>query len=255
MSRRAKRKWWRQKHKQTAVGVAALLLLAFVLLWDELPPSRPNDICAIFSEKQDWYDSARRVAKEWQVPEPILMALIHRESSFRARARPPRRRILWILPGPRPSTAMGFSQALDSTWQEYQLRNQRPKARRDEFAHAADFIGWYANEIQRVAGVSPNDPRQLYLAYHEGPTGYRRGSYLAKPWLIEVARKVEARAKMYQSQLDTCRERLDRRLPWRWIFGFLAVAALIFWLRGRDAWYRWQRRLRRKWRSRLRWRK
>jgi len=47
------------------------------------------------------------------------MAIIRQESSFQADAQPPRSRILWIIPGPRPSSAYGYSQALDGTWDWY----------------------------------------------------------------------------------------------------------------------------------------
>jgi hypothetical protein len=42
------------------------------------------------------------------------------------------------------------------------------------------------------------------LAYHEGHGGYNRATYLKKPWLTSMARKVEAKAGSYQAQLMDC---------------------------------------------------
>jgi hypothetical protein len=48
------------------------------------------------------------------------------------------------------------------------------------------------------------------LAYHEGHGGYNRATYLQKPWLMAVARKVQSRADTYQVQLVHCEHMLSR---------------------------------------------
>ncbi len=65
-------------------------------------------------------------------------------------------------------------------------------------------MGWYANQANRTAGIPRYDAYRLYLAYHEGIGGYQRKTYLQKPWLIQVARKVKARSQIYQAQLNRC---------------------------------------------------
>jgi len=62
----------------------------------------------------------------------------------------------------------------------------------------------------RMLGISKWDAYNQYLAYHEGHGGYKRRTYLKKPWLVKVARKVEARAKRYRAQLARCEHRLDK---------------------------------------------
>ena len=69
----------------------------------------------------------------------------------------------------------------------------------------------------RILGIGKSDIYSQYLAYHEGPGGYARGSYLAKGWLAGVAAKVQARADLYTRQYAGCRERLERG-PWYWPF-------------------------------------
>ena len=69
---------------------------------------------------------------------------------------------------------------------------------------AADFMGWYMNVTREKNGISLYDARNQYLAYHEGHTGYARGSHNRKSWLLNVANRVDARADLYQAQLATC---------------------------------------------------
>lgn len=219
-------------------GLWALAVLALAILVSsrvEAPPRQPEDICAIFSEKRDWFDSARRSYEAWGVPESVQMAVIYQESGFRARARP-RRRILWVLPGPRRSSAYGYAQVLDSTWAQFQKDTDRPRAWRHRFSDVTQFIGWYGSEIHRLTGIARNDAYRFYLAYHEGPGGYARGSYRQKAWLMQTARQVEARAARYQRQYSACRSRLERRGAWRWIVAALLIAAAGWGYR------RWRRR-------------
>jgi hypothetical protein len=132
------------------------------------------------------------------------MAIIYQESSFVADAKPPRRRLLGIIPWKRPTSAYGYCQAVDNTWDVYQRRTCRYGTARHEFADATEFIGWYASRAKIRAGVSPYDAYNLYLAYHEGITNYMHKSYLYKPWLMQVAKRVQKRANTYHAQLIMC---------------------------------------------------
>ena len=174
------------------------------------PPRRVDDACAIFFEKQDWYEEARQAHERWGVPISVQLAFIRQESSFRSDARPPRKWYLGFIPGPRPSRAYGYAQALDSTWAEYQRETGNRWADRDDFGDAVDFIGWYNARAARTCGIGKADAYRLYLAYHEGPTGYRRGSHRKKRWLLTTAEKVSARAARYDSQLRTCEKKLQK---------------------------------------------
>ena len=194
-------------------SLAALFFLAGALPLACLsgPPSDPDDLCAIFAQKRGWYRASLDSAKRWGVPESVQVAIIHQESRFQARARPPRKKYLGIIPGPRPSSAYGYGQILDGTWEEYRTAVGRDSASRDDFGDVVDFIGWYADKANRRAGVAKNDAGSIYLAYHEGIGGYSRNSHSAKPWLMKVAGKVSRRAAIYQAQYDGCRERLQRK--------------------------------------------
>ncbi len=135
---------------------------------------------------------------------PVLMAVLHQESRFRARARPGWRTLLGVIPLGPASSAYGYGQVQEGTWEDYRRVTRRRDARRDRFADVVDFVGWYADVIERSAGVPKHDAFHLYLAYHEGPTGFERRSFDAKPWLLGVAQKVKDRADLYQQQRAQC---------------------------------------------------
>ena len=84
----------------------------------------------------------------------------------------------------RQSSAYGYSQALDGTWDDYQKEHGGWGARRDSIDDATDFMGWYFKKSEEDLGISLVDTKNQYLAYHEGRTGYRRGSHNGKGWLL-----------------------------------------------------------------------
>jgi hypothetical protein len=189
--------------------VAAPLLVAIgaVLLGlacANLPPRALDDLCGIFAEKREWQGAALRAEERWGVDLPVLMAVLHQESRFRARARPGWRTLLGVIPLGPASSAYGYGQVQAGTWDDYRRLARRPDAKRDRFEDVVDFVGWYANVIERSAGVARDDAYHLYLAYHEGPTGYQRRSFEAKPWLLGVAQKVRDRADLYGRQRTQC---------------------------------------------------
>jgi len=60
------------------------------------------------------------------------------------------------------------------------------------------------NRSSERVGIAKNDAYNQYLAYHEGQTGYSRGNYNGKGWLIGVANEVQAMANRYEAQLRAC---------------------------------------------------
>jgi len=168
------------------------------------PPRQALNLCAVFAEKTEWQSPTLRTERRWGIPVSVLMATMYHESSYRADARPPRRYYLGVFPGARPSTAYGYAQALDVTWDEYVSKNSRWFASRDDFDDAMDFIGWYHNLSTREIGIRANDTYNLYLAYHEGRGGFVRNSYLAKPWLMRYAERVRETEGNYRQQLLRC---------------------------------------------------
>lgn len=149
--------------------------------------------------------------EKWQVPLHIPMAVMYHESKFRRSAKPPRRYILGIIPWKRRSSAYGYSQAVDSTWDIYIKESSNVGAKRTNFSDSMDFIGWYIGKSERIASVSKTDPYNTYLAYHEGWTGFKKGSYKRKAWLQQIASEVVKTSDRYKMQYSQCVESLARR--------------------------------------------
>lgn len=177
------------------------------------PPDSVENICKIFKQYPSWYWATQATFKKWHVPIHTQMAIVHQESHFTADAKPPREKLLWIIPWFRPTSAYGYSQAVDETWRRYKKDSKTSGSHRDEFDDAVDFIGWFATEANRRAGIKLSDAYRLYLAYHEGVGGYIKGTYQSKTWLINVAQKVARRAWIYKTQLNACRSELKSK-PW-----------------------------------------
>lgn len=168
------------------------------------PPRNLDDACALKRERPEFFRAMERTERRWNVPVPILAAMIYQESKFDGDARTPFRYTLGVIPMGRQSSAYGFAQALDATWEEYQDDAGGRRARRDKIDDATDFMGWYMNRTVERNGIPLEDARNQYLAYHEGHTGYARGSYNSKSWLVRVAGEVATRAEMYNIQLISC---------------------------------------------------
>ena len=189
------------------VGLALVASVALLVAGcASAPPKRQADLCAVFEQHPDWYDYARASAREWGTPIHILMAFVRHESSYRARAKPPFRWFLFIPLG-RASSAKGYAQAQDPVWGEYQEERGRLFRSRSDMEDALDFVGWYNHKTWRELGIARTDAYRLYLAYHEGRGGYRRGTWKRKPEVQGYAKRVDKTARAYKSQLAACEQR------------------------------------------------
>ncbi len=113
----------------------------------------------------------KKAERRWGVPVSVQMAIIYQESKFQADARPPYQFALGFIPVGRPSSAFGYAQALDGTWELYKQDQGHYFSSRQNFKDGVDFIGWYANNAYYRAHIPKYDAYHLYLAYHEGVTG------------------------------------------------------------------------------------
>lgn len=193
------------------------LILPLILLSGcfSTPPIRVNNVCNLLDEKVSWYQSIKASEKKYQAPAHIQLAILYQESRFSSNAQPPRKKLLGFVPWNRPTSAYGYAQAVDDTWNWYKGSTGNFNADRDDFKDSTDFIGWYMNQSKKLSGIKKTDAYNQYLAYHEGHGGFNKKSYQAKPWLIKIAKVVSANAKRYQQQLKQCTPALDRNRVWR----------------------------------------
>lgn len=167
--------------------------------------------CIIFEQKKNWYKSTKNSFDKWGTPIELQLAIINQESSFTQFAKPERKKIFGIIPGSRPSTAFGFAQVTNPTWDWYKTKTGNKNASRANFKDITDFIGWYVVQSEKIVGISKNDFYNQYLAYHEGQGGWKKGTHQNKKWLIEVAKNVERNANMYNNQLKDCENKLNKK--------------------------------------------
>lgn len=193
-----------------------LLLMLLISACTATPPKNSDNLCEIFREKDDWYEASKEAYDNWGVPIPLQMAIMHQESRFVADAQPPRPWLLGIIPWFRSSSAYGYAQAQDGTWDDYLTHASNWGADRDDFADSCDFIGWYCAVSHQKLGIAKGDARNQYLAYHEGQGGYRQKTYLKKKWLLNTADNVANKAKRFKAQLERCRQEFESKSWFFW---------------------------------------
>ena len=99
--------------------LALSLLVSLLSSCASGPPADPNNICRVLADERGWKKDARKAYKRWGLPPHIGFAFIHRESTFDAKAKPERKKLLGVVPLARPSSAFGYAQAIDETWSDY----------------------------------------------------------------------------------------------------------------------------------------
>ncbi len=201
---------WRLMSLDRLLKLVSILFI-FVIACTSNQQINTADSCIIFDQKKNWYKATKKSYEKWETPIALQLAIINQESSFNQFAKPERKKFLGIFPGSRPSTAFGYAQVTNPTWEWYKTKTGNNNASRANFSDVTDFIGWYTTQSKNIIGISKNDFYNQYLAYHEGQGGWKKKSYLEKKWLIDVAKNVERNAKMYNNQLKDCENSLNRK--------------------------------------------
>ena len=171
-------------------------------------PSNTADGCSIFSERYLWYKFAKKTEKKWGTPIYIQLAIIRMESDFDWLARPERQKIFKVIPYKRPSSSLGYSQAVKGTWKQYKEETGNKLASRILFKDSVDFIGWYTSKSSQILKISKKDAFKQYLAYHEGWGNYKY--YKKNKKVIGLAKKVEKQSNIYKNQLLKCKSSLNK---------------------------------------------
>ena len=145
--------------------VLSLLVVISISGCLSTPAREVTNICNLLDEKVSWYRAAKLSEDKWKVPMHLQMAIIHQESRFASKAKPPRNKIFGIIPGARPTDSFGYTQAKKATWEWYQLKTGNKTAKRDNFADAVDFVGWYARYWRYASVLLILDLNEDWLAY------------------------------------------------------------------------------------------
>ena len=184
------------------------ILLFFLISACSSIPKNTTNVCAIFSERYLWYKHTKKVEKKWGTPIYIQLAIIKMESDFDWLAKPARQKIFKIIPFKRPSSSLGYSQAVKGTWEQYKKETNNKLATRVRFKDSVNFIGWYTDKTEKLLKISKKDAFRQYIAYHEGWGNYK--NYKKKQKVILLAKKVQKQAGKYRLQLKKCQKKLNR---------------------------------------------
>ena len=185
-----------------------IILFFFLLTACSSIPNNTANSCSIFNERYLWYKHTKKVEKKWGTPIYIQLAIIKVESDFDWLAKPPRQKIFKIIPYKRPSSSLGYSQAVKGTWEQYKKETGNKLATRVRFKDSVDFIGWYTNKTGKILKISKNDAFKQYLAYHEGWGNFKH--YKKNKKVISLAKKVEIQSNIYRKQLSKCKKSLKK---------------------------------------------
>ena len=184
------------------------ILLFFLISACSSIPKNTADGCSIFSERYLWYKYSKKVEKKWGTPIYIQLAFIKMESDFDWLTKPPRQKIFKIIPFKRPSSSLGYSQAVKGTWEQYKKETNNKLATRVRFKDSVNFIGWYTDKTEKLLKISKKAAFRLYIAYHEGWGNYK--NYKKKQKVILLAKKVQQQSDKYILQLKKCQKKLNR---------------------------------------------
>ena len=197
--------------KKQNLNLSNFLIFFFLLILSSCSsiPKNTSDGCSIFSDRYLWYKHAKKTEKKWGTPIHIQLAIIKMESDFDWLAKPKRKKIFKIIPYKRPSSSLGYSQAVKGTWKQYKNETGNKLAVRTRFKDSVDFIGWYTNKTEKLLKISKKDAFKQYIAYHEGWGNYK--NYKKNQKVIILAKKVKKHSERYKGQLKKCGKSLNRK--------------------------------------------
>ena len=134
-----------------------------------------------------------------------------KESGFDRWAKPKRTKLFKIIPYKRPSSSLGYSQAVNKTWELYKTETNNLLALRTSFKDSVMFIGWYIKKTNKINKVPLNDSYRQYLNYYLGWGNYAKKIYKKDKNAVIYAKSVQKKSKIYKNQLKECQKSLDKK--------------------------------------------
>ena len=174
-------------------------------------PKYPANACKIFGQKYLWYKHTQKSSEKYGAPIHIILAFVNKESGFNRWARPKKTKLFKVIPYKRPSSSLGYSQAVNKTWELYKNETNHPLALRTRFKDSVMFIGWYMNKTKKINKIPLNDSYRQYLNYYLGWTSYANKTYKTDKKAIIFAKSVQKQSKIYKSQLKECQKNLNNK--------------------------------------------
>ena len=186
------------------------VILSLLVSCNSIPKNTGN-ACSIFSEHYFWYKYIKNSSEKYNVPVHIILAFVNKESGFNRYARPERTKLFKIIPYKRPSSSLGYSQAVKKTWEQYKNETNNPLALRTRFKDSVMFIGWYISKTHKINKIPLNDSYRQYLNYYLGWGNYANKTYQSDKKAIIFAKSVKKQSNIYRNQLKECQKNLDKK--------------------------------------------
>ena len=174
-------------------------------------PKNTENACSIFSERYFWYKYVKNSSEKYGAPVHMILAFVNKESGFNRYAKPPRTKLFKIIPYKRPSSSLGYSQAVKKTWELYKKETNNMLALRTRFKDSVMFIGWYISKTHKINKIPLNDSYRQYLNYYLGWGNYAQKAYKTDKKAIIFAKSVKQQSNIYRNQLKECQKSLDKK--------------------------------------------
>ena len=174
-------------------------------------PKNVQNACSIFSERYLWYKYVKNSSEKYGAPVHIILSFVNKESGFDRYARPERTKLFKIIPYKRPSSSLGYSQAVKKTWEQYKKETNSPLALRTRFKDSVYFISWFVSKTNKINKIPLNDSYRQYLNYYLGWGNYAKKVYKTDKNAIIFAKSVQKQSSIYRKQLKECQKNLDRK--------------------------------------------
>ena len=188
--------------------IVKLLLFCFLTACSTEKVSKTDDVCTVFNKNYDWYRAAYHAQKKHNIDANIIMAVMAQESNYIYNARPSKHYVFNFIPWGYKTSARGYAQIIDGAWDDYKKENNKWFPSRHSFNDASDYIGWYLNKASNNLKIKRNDSYHLYLAYHQGLSGYKRHEEKHNQKLDLIAKKVQRNTFRYQKEFKQCQNTL-----------------------------------------------
>ena len=173
-------------------------------------PKNTKNACSIFSERYLWYKHTKNSSEKYGAPIHVILAFVNKESGFDRYARPKRTKLFKIIPYKRPSSSLGYSQAVKKTWEQYKKETNSPLALRTRFKDSVYFISWFVSKTNKINKIPLNDSYRQYLNYYLGWGNYANKTYKSDKKAIIFAKNVQKQSNTYKNQLRECQKSLDK---------------------------------------------
>ncbi len=196
--------------KTTLKNNFVFFIIIFFLASCSSIPKYPSNACKIFGQKYLWYKHVKKSSEIYGAPTHIILAIVNKESGFNRWAKPKRTKLFKVLPYKRPSSSLGYSQAVKKTWELYKTETDNPLALRTRFKDSVMFIGWYIKKTNKINKIPLNDSYRQYLNYYLGWGNYAKKTYKLDKKAIILAKNVERQSNIYKNQLKKCQQGLNK---------------------------------------------